>query len=306
MDQVHDELAHFGVLGLHCGVRKGQSKSVSPKAKAKQEKKAAKQADKDWGKRANTKALTKKSMDKLANDPKFAKDTEAIFTAVQRLARTQEQLQDSFQLSVASHIDSLWAKDKSLYNPSGTRRLSMQAIDTGYGVYMRPNVVKVKSISHAEIDDEEPDEIDLYYRIDSTGKIKSAQVDETTGTLVHYGVLGMHWGVKKSGGKTRVSLGKTKDDKIKDRRRADVKNRRKLTDAQLTAKIGRLEKEKKLRELTDAEINPGKKATKDILSTSAKAALTSASTAVALYGIKKAVEAKFGSGTASAIFPKKK
>ena len=110
--------------------------------------------------------------------------------------------------------------------------------------------------------------------------------------LTHYGVLGMKWGKRKASSSVpsagRVHRQEKREDvKIKKERRKDVKNRRRMSDKDLIEKIARLEKEKKLRELTDAEINPGRKATNDIL----KAAGSKAATAMVAGGMLYAVKA---------------
>ena len=99
--------------------------------------------------------------------------------------------------------------------------------------------------------------------------------------LKHYGVLGMHWGKRKGSSNSTPS-----DRQIKKSRRKDVKNRRKMSDQELVEKIGRLEKEKKLRDLTNEEINPGKKMTSDILKSSGTKVATTVVGGATLYAIK--------------------
>lgn len=122
--------------------------------------------------------------------------------------------------------------------------------------------------------------------------------------LEHYGVLGMKWGVRKD--RKKSSNGKRSKkksihngiNKVKkaagipviskqDRRRIKaVKTQRKkdlaksvlLTDAELDKKINRLDKEKRLKDLTNSQITPGKKAVTDILRTSGKKIAIAAAT----------------------------
>lgn len=110
--------------------------------------------------------------------------------------------------------------------------------------------------------------------------------------LQHFGVKGMKWGVRRAPGPdgavgSRARAPKEPSDrKIKSARRKDVRNRRKMSDKDLMEKIGRLEKEKKLRELTDSEINSGKKAMSDVLKNAGTKTLTTVAAGAALYGVK--------------------
>lgn len=108
--------------------------------------------------------------------------------------------------------------------------------------------------------------------------------EQINSTLSHFGVLGMKWGVRKD---------RNVDVQIKKSRRADVRSRRRLSDKELLEKIGRLEKEKKLRELTDSELNAGKTAVREILKSSGSKVATAALTGAAIYGIKAILTKSF-------------
>lgn len=126
--------------------------------------------------------------------------------------------------------------------------------------------------------------------------------------LKHYGVLGMKWGVRR----TPTQLGhKTKEQKTSEKKkRLDSKNRGTLTTQQLKKKIERLQMEKQLRELTESELNPGRKAVKSALTQIGTKVATTAISGALLYGVKAAVTKQFDARElGNAIFnggPKKK
>lgn len=85
--------------------------------------------------------------------------------------------------------------------------------------------------------------------------------------LYHYGIKGMKWGIRRyqnkdgsltPAGKRKEAIRNTKKD-----RKAAMKNRSQLSDAELDQRIRRLEKEKRLKDLTESEVSPGKKYAKD-------------------------------------------
>lgn len=115
--------------------------------------------------------------------------------------------------------------------------------------------------------------------------------------LKHYGVLGMKWGKRQAKSSTPTPgqvrrQEKREDRQIKKERRNDVKNRRRLSDKDLADKIARLEKEKKLRELTDAEINPGKKEVNDVMKSAGTKVASTLVSGAALYAVKYALTGK--------------
>lgn len=119
--------------------------------------------------------------------------------------------------------------------------------------------------------------------------------------IEHYGIKGMHWGIRNAESQARLARGnsakrarkaETKNIKAKNRRAqksrksqralndARIKavnderieanrNRALLSDAELDRRIRRLEKERRLNQLTEDELTPGKAAVKRILTGSA-------------------------------------
>lgn len=130
---------------------------------------------------------------------------------------------------------------------------------------------------------------------------------QETDALMHYGVLGMKWGVRRANSKTSKATKPITDRQIKKARRKDVKNRRMLSDQDLISKIGRLEREKRLRELTDTEINGGRTIVKDVMKSAGKKTASTVVSGGMLYGIKAAITGKTDiADFASYVTPKPK
>lgn len=146
--------------------------------------------------------------------------------------------------------------------------------------------------------------------------------------LQHHGISGMHWGQrngppyplsssqktsaeKKSGGSSSGGDGgddssskkSTKQKAVTkaeeaarkqatEQKKKDSKNRMLLSDDDLKKKINRLESEKKLRELTEKEVEPGKSFIKQVLTDSGKKIMTNAVSGIGLYTLKKLAEKK--------------
>lgn len=133
-------------------------------------------------------------------------------------------------------------------------------------------------------------------------------------SLYHWGIKGMKWGRRryqnKDGSLTPEGKKRYADDddrRIKESRRADVKNRRKLSDAELKSKIERIQNEKKLKELTEEDLNPGRKAVNEVLSSSGKKVAGAVLTGAALYGVKAVMTREFDAKeAASYMTPKPK
>ena len=117
--------------------------------------------------------------------------------------------------------------------------------------------------------------------------------------LYHHGIKGMRWGVRRyqNPDGSRTALGKkresSRNDKEKKARKADVKNRRTMSDADLKKRIERMKLEKEYKTLVDEDTAPGKKYVLEILSAVGKKTLTIAAAGALAYGVKAAMTKKF-------------
>lgn len=99
----------------------------------------------------------------------------------------------------------------------------------------------------------------------------------------------------------------TLKDTVKSERKEASKNRRTLSDADLKKRIERMKLEKEMKDLTDADLSPGKKFINDVLSTSGRRVATTVVTGATLYAIKAGLEGKIDlKEAASYLAPKPK
>lgn len=142
-------------------------------------------------------------------------------------------------------------------------------------------------------------------------------IDTTTpvNQLYHHGILGMKWGIRKtgSGAKTKTPAIKTavpkKDVTTEPTKTAPVnkpKSIKDLSNDDLKKLNERLNLEKQYKDLTKQEVSKGKSMTNDIMSTALKQTATTVVAAASLYAVKKAIEKKYGADVVSDMFPKKK
>lgn len=117
--------------------------------------------------------------------------------------------------------------------------------------------------------------------------------------LEHHGIKGMHWGVRRyqNPDGSRTALGKkresSRNDKEKKARKADIKNRRTMSDADLKKRIERMKLEKEYKTLADEDTAPGKKYVFEILSAIGKKTIPIVAAGALAYGVKVAMTKQF-------------
>lgn len=125
--------------------------------------------------------------------------------------------------------------------------------------------------------------------------------------LAHYGVVGMKWGKRKGQTHTVTSGSDGKFVKPNSSSGPKKTNISKMSNGEIEARIKRLNLEKQLKEASSSQsTTKGRKIIGSVLENSGKQAATTILTAAAIYGAKTAIDAKFGAGTSSLMFPKKK
>ena len=98
---------------------------------------------------------------------------------------------------------------------------------------------------------------------------------EPNDILEHFGILGMRWGRRKGGSKTTTSKPRVKkaEDVSEDHaKKVSLKGKKlhQMSNAELRTLNERLQLEKSYKELTKADISPGKKYVNDLLVGAAK------------------------------------
>ena len=115
--------------------------------------------------------------------------------------------------------------------------------------------------------------------------------------LVHYGIKGMEWGVRRYQNKdgSLTSAGKTRErTKNEKRERSErSKNRRTASLEELTKQISRLETEKKLKSLTNEDIRPGRTMVAKILKSGGEKVLSGVVAGSMAYAVRYALTKEF-------------
>lgn len=108
-------------------------------------------------------------------------------------------------------------------------------------------------------------------------------------SLEHFGVQGMKWGVRKRS---------AKEEKERAKRFKAVKNRRTLPDEEIKARIERIQAEKKLKQLVEEDLTPGRAVAKRIMSDSGQKVARNAVAGAGTLAIGIVVGTVFGPDTA--------
>ena len=119
--------------------------------------------------------------------------------------------------------------------------------------------------------------------------------------LVHHGIKGMHWGVKRgppypldgSVKRAEKNAQKRADKQVKKERKKTAKNARNLSDSDIDKMISRIEKEKKLKDLVAQDTRPGRTAVKNIMKSAGKKAAAGAAAGGLAYAAKVAITKEF-------------
>ncbi len=115
--------------------------------------------------------------------------------------------------------------------------------------------------------------------------------------LEHHGIKGMKWGHRKDQAQRQVKR-KVKqiksERKVKAKRQKIITGRRRLSDAAIKEHIERFQSEKRLKDLVEADIKPGRTVTKKILSESGQKVARTVVAGGALLVVKAALDKKMG------------
>ena len=290
-----DNLEHFGVLGMHWGVRKDKAKALTaPKTKnetnsKKDAAKVLKKEDAAWEKKKNLKKLTLELGNKVQEDPIFKKTMTKEAVKITKQYFNPVDQQNAWQPKFAELLNKKFINTPAAYNPSKTKVIQMYAIGelNQYGqlqVHLRNKVVDVSSLNHSAEEFSED-------------------------FLEHYGILGMKWGVRRDQAKSLRKAAKVGSpaavaayDQVKKSRKASApdravkkdyaeanKNRRLLTDEELTTRINRLRLEQQLNQLTKSEISRGARIAEEVVTQASKETTKKALMDGSAYIIKKAL-----------------
>ena len=114
--------------------------------------------------------------------------------------------------------------------------------------------------------------------------------------LSHYGVKGMRWGVRNGVVNPRMQR-TNKEDKVRAKRKDAKRRRQVLSDKDLDGLVKRLEQEKKLKNLLDEDLAPGRTVTKKLLANAGTKVVGTVLAGAGVWAVKTALEGGFKDGS---------
>lgn len=128
---------------------------------------------------------------------------------------------------------------------------------------------------------------------------------DTNAFLAHYGVPGMKWGQRKaSGGGSSAPRRTKREQKVRDSRLDARKRRRVLSDKDLDGLVKRLDQEKKLKNLLDDDLSPGKSFAAQITKNAGSKLLTAAAAGTGMYVVRGVLTKEWGLSELASNIPK--
>lgn len=134
-------------------------------------------------------------------------------------------------------------------------------------------------------------------------------MNEAEEFLEHYGIKGMKWGVRRKRGPNGLVVRKPitkKEAKVRAQRQKLSDKRRQLSDDEVKQAVERLQNEKKLKDLVDADLRPGRTVVKKVMSEGGQNALRVAVAGAGMYAVRAALEKKFDPKEAAKYLKPKK
>lgn len=244
-EAVDEVLMHFGIPGMKWGKRKARGSSEKTP-------RALKAADKKWSKNSSKKIAS--AMNSLNDDKDFNKAVTKLADKIMKDNKISDK-DFVYQRETARMVNEKWAKDKSMYSPSGKKRLAMGTVLVNGTVFLKPYIEDTeKTAKHSDDDDIEID--DVYYVVGEDGLLEEA--DPTT-YLAHYGILGMKWGKRKAKASTNPSEDHKRAQSLKGKKISEMSN------SELRDLTQRLQLERQYKDLKKSEISEGQKLVTGIL-----------------------------------------
>lgn len=120
--------------------------------------------------------------------------------------------------------------------------------------------------------------------------------DKFDNVLIHYGMKGMKWGVRKDRNSKKATRKTRKEIATRQARKDAYSRRRTLKQGDLDALVKRLEQEKKLKTLLNEDLNPGRTFVNNSMKTAGGKVLTAVATGVGVTLVATVLAQNWGSG----------